>query len=253
MTAQEMYIEVNLRTQKINSNVNDNFLGEEVAVYINRAINEFISDRLLPESNYLKEGFEQSQKRIDDLKALVKKNEQIATQQVATEAAVGSFFADRANFPSDYRHLLSVRFNVEYARTGISFSLNAGAREADGVQGTDYAVTISVGRFFQSDDIYTALLDPHNSTRPNAPIYDISENGVDVYTDDTFIVPAVIFNYIKQPAEVVIDTDTPGNNVDCDLASSVHGEIVDMAVKMILADIEKFGPQGLLQDLEEVE
>lgn len=253
MTAEEMHTEVNLRTQKINSNVNDDFLPQEIDVYLNRAVDEFISKRWNPESNELQDGFEQNQKRIDDLRELVKKNEALSTDQVTSNAAIEDFFVDRADFPSDYRHLISVRFVVQYARNGISFSLSSGSRVADGTLDSEYKETISFGKFFQADDIYQALLDPYNNTHPKKPIYDINELGIDVYTDDTFIVPTILINYLRQPATILVDPADSDNNVDCDLAEAVHGEIVDMAVTMMLADIEKFGPQGLLRDLEDVE
>ena len=253
MTAAEMETEVNLRSQKINSNVNDDFLSQEIAVYLNRSVNEFVSDRLLPESNYLKEGFEQSIKRVDDLRALVEKDNALDTEYVSSNAAIHDFYVDRAAFPNNYRHLLSVRFKVQYSKNGVTFTTPSSKRIIDGTLDTDYKEKIVPGKFFQQDDVQTALEDPFNKTRILTPIFDVNTNGIDGYTDDKFIIDKIIINYIREPAEIVLDPDTPANNVDCDLAEHTHPEIVDKAVKMILADIEKFGPQGLLQDLEETE
>lgn len=109
-----MHIAVNLGVQKIASFQVDNFLQEEVDYELNIAMDRFIKQRYHPLSNRFRKGFEQSQKRIDDLRHLV------VTATVNTFSAGGIaelgddefYFADRAALPNDYLFLVSVRAQV---------------------------------------------------------------------------------------------------------------------------------------------
>lgn len=44
--------------------------------------------------------------------------------------------------------------------------------------------------------------------------------------------------YFKTPVDVLNDTVTPANNVDCELAVSAHEEIVNLAVRKMLGTVE---------------
>ena len=108
-----MHIAVNLGVQKIASFQVDNFLQEEVDHELNIAMDRFIKQRYHPLSNRFRKGFEQSQKRIDDLRHLV------VTATVGTFSDNGAqlgddefYFADRAALPNDYLFLVNVRATV---------------------------------------------------------------------------------------------------------------------------------------------
>jgi len=66
-----MHIAVNLGVQKVASFQVDNLLPEEIDHEINMAVRRFINQRYNPMSNPKGKGFEQSQKRIDDLRTLL--------------------------------------------------------------------------------------------------------------------------------------------------------------------------------------
>lgn len=248
MTIAEMHTQLNLRTQKINSNAFDNFLPEERDEYINLAISRFIKNRFMPESNYIGEGFEQSQKRYDDLRSLVKKDESLTLTTVTMNVGQRGMFVDRGTLPNDYNYLISIRCEVQYARTGVEYTVVANKRVIDGVEGTDYKEWITKADIVQSDDIYTLLKDPFNTTSPSEPIADMHSNGIDVYTDDKFIVSKIIINYLKNPVTVSLSTST-----DCDLPEHTHDEIVDMAAELMLSDIGALGTGNQVQSLKKVE
>lgn len=243
-----MHNAINLRMQKVGSYAFETFLSEEIDVYINLAINDFIDERYLPENNRLREGFEQSQKRIDDLRTLVKKNEELSVQNVELNAALSDIFVDRAAFPNDYRHLISTRCKINYNTQGIEFTVYSGKREPDGTKGNDYEELTVKAKPVQSDDIYMLLSDPFNKPRIQEPIYDISETGIDIYTNDDFIVDKIIINYIKEPAEVSLS-----QGVDTDLPKHTHGAIVDNTAKKILTDINQLGAAQKIESLTDEE
>ena len=44
--------------------------------------------------------------------------------------------------------------------------------------------------------------------------------------------------YLKTPVDVLNDTVTPANNVNCELPDSVHEEVVNLAVRKMLGTVE---------------
>lgn len=119
-----MHIAVNLGVQKIASYQSDNLLPEEIDHELNLAVTRFIKQRYNPTSNRLNKGFEQSQKRIDDLRALVV-DSQISTYNHGVLAdSLGKYvytanktniYVDRVTLPLDYMFLIGVRGIINYS------------------------------------------------------------------------------------------------------------------------------------------
>ena len=111
-----MHIAVNLGVQKIGSFQVDNLLPEEIDHELNLAQRRFIKQRYSSTSNAKQQGFEQSQKRLDDLRNLVEDftaYENFYMGPVYTSSSRGDIFVDRYKLPLDYMHLLSVRSEVK--------------------------------------------------------------------------------------------------------------------------------------------
>jgi hypothetical protein len=116
MTVNEMHIAVNLGVQKIASFQVDNLLPQEIDHELNLAMMRFIKQRFSMTSNRVGKGFEQSQKRIDDLRSLLVEH----TGSTTTEGQVytsnySNVYVDRYTLPLDYLFLVSVRPFVQYA------------------------------------------------------------------------------------------------------------------------------------------
>jgi hypothetical protein len=81
-------------------------------------MDKFIKQRYSTFGNKYKRGFEQSQKRIDDLRHLVVESQLPAYYRGET---VGSeeYFIDRVNFPTDYLFVVSVLAHIKYDCAGI--------------------------------------------------------------------------------------------------------------------------------------
>lgn len=119
-----MHIAVNLGVQKIASYQSDNLLPEEIDHELNLAVTRFIKQKYNPTSNRLNKGFEQSQKRIDDLRALVV-DSQISTYNHGVLAdSLGKYvytanktniYVDRVTLPLDYMFLIGVRGIIHYS------------------------------------------------------------------------------------------------------------------------------------------
>ena len=116
MTVNEMHVAVNLGVQKIASFQVDNLLPQEIDHELNLAMMRFIKQRFSMTSNRVGKGFEQSQKRIDDLRSLLVEH----TGSTTTEGQVytsnySNVYVDRYTLPLDYLFLVSVRPFVQYA------------------------------------------------------------------------------------------------------------------------------------------
>ena len=71
MTVKEMHIGIDMILQKVNSNVISSFEPEEKDWVLNEEVNRFIKQRLSILSNEKRLGFQDTQKRVDDLKNLI--------------------------------------------------------------------------------------------------------------------------------------------------------------------------------------
>lgn len=118
MTVNEMHIAVNLGVQKLASFQVDNLLPEEIDHELNLAQLRFVKQRFNARSNRQGKGFEQSQKRIDDLKALIVEHQDNTKYYgVVYSAKSSDIYVDRYTLPLDYLFLISVRAQIKYSCT----------------------------------------------------------------------------------------------------------------------------------------
>ena len=88
-------------------------------------------------------------------------------------------------------------------------------------------------KYSQHDDLYAILDDPFNTTKKSSPLYTIQENFVDLYATQKFIPNQVYLKYLRRPA--IMDS---GRGIGSELPEHTHDEIVEMAIKSILENIE---------------
>lgn len=226
MTISEMHKKV---LQKINS-MNQELVipSEDVERALNEAIDDFIKQRFQLEFNPIGKGFEMSQVRIDDLRTLITESSPLNVVE-GTSPFDDFIFIDKAEIPTNYRHLIKVSAKINYNRKGITFTLNANKRIPNGTLNVDYAEKIVPCVFFQQDDVHVFASDPFNKPSIKQPKFTVNNNSIYIYTDDTFIVDEVYVTYIKAPAIVSI-----GSSTNCDLAVSTHEDIVEIASSLLL-------------------
>mgnify|MGYP003667216582 FL=1 len=113
MNVQQMHLAVQQGVDKINSLQADMLLLEEIDLELNKSLSKFINTKY-NKNNLYRKGFEESQKRIDDLRSLVRE----FRGPVTYKEQVNSFtFVDTFNLPSDYRFLVSQQSDVIYRRS----------------------------------------------------------------------------------------------------------------------------------------
>ena len=106
MNVQDMHLAIKQGVDKINSLQADLLLSEEIDIELNKAQTRFINNRLIIRQG---QGFETSQKRIDDLRTLVREYEDTVTFK---EEISNNKFVDTFKFPTDYLHLVNQRSRV---------------------------------------------------------------------------------------------------------------------------------------------
>lgn len=103
----------------------------------------------------------------------------------------------------------------------------------------------------QLDDEVGNQLDPFNINDDRNPGYTQENNGVSnvINIISTTSPTNVIIKYLKTPVDVKNDVATPANNVNCEISSSAHEEIVNIAVRKMLGNIQdQFGYQVQSQE-----
>jgi hypothetical protein len=226
MDINEMHLAVQQGVDKINSFQADTLLPEEIDLELNKAIGRFVNTKY-GKNNLYNKGFEETQKRIDDLRVLVT-DHSLKFQYLETSVNDTHVYSS-SEFPEDYRFMLKGLGVVKYKDNCTA--LNSKEQEML-VDIESFVEKKSSIRFVQQDDILTLLSDPFNTTTKEKPLITIEDKMLMVFTSDIFIIDSVKLTYIKNPVIVSLSL---GNS--CELALHTHQEIVDMAISSILEGI----------------
>jgi len=104
-----MHISLRQTVDRINSQRADQLLSEEIDLELNRAMQRFINQRY-GKNNVYQEGFEESQKRIDELRTLLVEYESGVTFKEILKP--DSIFVDQFQLPANYMYLVNQRSKI---------------------------------------------------------------------------------------------------------------------------------------------
>jgi hypothetical protein len=237
MNITEMHLAVQQGVDKINSFQADTLLSEELDLELNKAINKFVNLKY-GKNNLYNKGFEESQKRVDDLRVLIKDVTLNLTYRDETVNNISTYVSEI--LPDDYRFLLKGLAEIGYKST--CKSLNSKEQQLLSPISGGLKRKVAV-KFIQQDDILTILSDPFNTTTKEKPLITIEHDSIVTYTNDIFIIDNVKLTYIKNPAKVSLSL-----GVNCELADQTHQEIIDMTINSILEGISD--PRYKTQSIE---
>jgi phosphoribosyl-AMP cyclohydrolase len=225
MTIVEMHNEFRQAGDRLDASTIPDMLVEQVDYLLNEAIVRFVKTRYSG-NNEFKMGFEEIQKRTDDLKTVSFTDFPLVTT-VTTEtntfkASLSTLYTDEA------LTTLSTRKYWFYTR-GRARVVKSGC--------TSTYVSI---RLYQHDDLDDVMLDPFNK-----PIIDevagyFEAGDLYIITSSGTTIDRVKLSYVKKPIEVRYGAayPTPVSNIDCDLPEHTHKEIIQLAVTIALENIE---------------
>lgn len=217
MTIAQMHTAVKEELDKTSALELPAFEPEEIDAWLNRAIRKFVKTRYSG-INSKGQSFEQTQKRIDDLRTLI-------------GFYTNSSLTTSTNYPNAYTaSLSSILSTIPY----YWFALSEEAEiTVDLVAERVNIVECSLDKYAQKmQDPYSEHILHYGTAKP---LRLFSGTNVDLISDGTYSVTKYYLTYLKKPAEVA-STGTP---VNCDLPEHTHDEIVKIAANMMLENIEQ--------------
>ncbi len=216
-----MHVAFKIGLDKIDSLNYPNFQPSEIDFLLNQSQDRFVKQRYGFNNDKLRP-FESDQKRVDDLRMIVKNAIlSINNYDPLLNIDVNANFVD---LPSDYWFLINERATVEYNDCNSNVSTN-----------------IASIRPCTHDDFSMVIESPFEKPNKNKLIRLFYDNSVELIHAPNTTILNYKLRYIKKPR--VIDIF---NNIDCELAEHTHNEIVDGAILIGLETIESKRTQNFL-------
>lgn len=231
MSPRELQIEVERRLQLINPELSlaGKLPSDTIISFINEAIDKFWKTRYSG-LNYKQRGFEQDQKRTDDLRTLVTKHTYKDTDITKVNQEEYT-----VTLPDDYVILLGDTAGISPADEVIN---NCWEKDALGNYKIKYSDTIE-GTIETVDRIKENSLSEYRLKYTKAkPIRLIQDNTITLYTDGNYKVAEYTIEYLKKPSKVDLKTNPTDEYTD--LPSHTHMEVVKLAVQLILATLPNY-------------
>lgn len=238
MTVAEMQYEFKVGMDKVDSLSSPNFTPEEIDILLNNAQDQIIAQRAF-RNNVRREGLEETQKRVDDLKNLVANYSTTTFTSTVDSKANGVF----VNLPANYRHAIQEEADVTF-------------NDCAGTSTTGLAEVIPL-----SHDRYNRIIrDPFN-TPSEEIVYRLGFEATggnerfELITASNVAMSNYKLRYLREPQSIRYGTQyqTPTTDVDCELSEHIHREIVALAVKNALEDIESPRYQTSKIELRDIE
>ena len=231
MSPRELQIEVERRLQLINPELSlaGKLPSDTIMSFINEAIDKFWKTRYSG-LNFKQRGFEQDQKRTDDLRTLVTKRtyKDIDITKVNQEEYT-------VTLPDDYVILLGDTAGIAPA-DGITN--DCWEKDSEGNYKVKYSDTTE-GTIETVDRIKeNSLSEYHLKYTKAKPIKLMQDNTITLYTDGQYKVAEYTIEYLKRPSKVTL-VDTPTDEYT-DLPAHTHMEIVKIAVQLILGTLPNY-------------
>lgn len=224
MTDRGFQIEFERRLQLMNPNlvIKDKLSSDTIISFINEAIDKFYKTRYSG-INFKAQGFEQTQKRIDDLRTLIKNKKY-------TEGSINK--SDRNSYsvelPEDYVLLLGDTAGIQPSNLNECWETNERGeyiiKYTDTLESTIETLDRQLGN----------SLSEHKLKYCQArPLKLIQDNNVILYTDGNYKISEYQITYLAKPSK--IDSSNITNLEYTDLPEHTHMEIVKMAIQIYLA------------------
>jgi len=221
----------------------DDFEPEEIDLYLNEAIELFVSQKYndFVDARSQNLAFEEVQKRLDDLRAIL-----ITDKELTPIAVNETFNYGVAALPGNYKFLVEDSTLVYYnACSDISYTLDVDKHISTFSNGSEVVVE---NRLKTSSNFRSNHSIAFKKTSYESPLSRIRGNNLEVYFEPKKFIPKKIYiDYIREPQKVDLSSSK-----DCDLAPHTHREIIRRTVDVILEVIERreraIDPQSLQKE-----
>ncbi len=224
MTIQEFHIQFKVFFDKVDSAAYPEFLDAEIDLYLNEAQERIVKQRY-GKNNIYRAGFEEMQKRTEDLKNLVE------TRFTSVTPATSYSAVGENVFQTDLDSLFLDDQLQNPAQEEYQFYLKSMARTCDG----DCCAWSRV-KLVQHDDIGSIAGDPFNKPKLRRPIIFFESGDIFIWTAPGLVIDNFQVTFIKRPALMNIGT-YGGSVVECELSEHLHKEILQEAIQIAIENI----------------
>jgi len=212
MTVTEMHLGFKFRLDKVDALNYPNFLPEEIDLLLNQAQDRFVKQRY-GLNNIKRTSFEETQKRTEDLKNIVKTV--VLTPQAYDSANNIDTNARFFLLPTDHWFIIQERVKLQYTCGNIN---------------TESLVEVRPIQHLEFDKV---MKDPFKKP-DNSKVLRLMDNGkIELIYNQGSTILEYRLRYIKEPVRISLS-----GNIDCELSNHTHDEIIDDAVKIALEYIE---------------
>lgn len=225
MTIEEFHIAFDLELDKTLDFDYPYMIPEQKDYWLNKGQDRFIKSRAFG-NNLKQKGFEETEKRIDDLRTIVTMSDPLDATNVGDLYSI--------TLPDDYLYLVRHRVTTDSDKYGT--------------------LTVS-GVQTNQDEINIFETDPFWKPMPFEPLYYIIGNNIVYETQGTFNVIESLITYIRKYNKLQYGTTyiDPTTDIQCELPVHTHQEIVDITIAMVLENIESQRYQTNLNELTKSE
>lgn len=224
MSPRNMQIEFERRLQLMDPNlvIKDKLSSDTIISFINEAIDKFYKTRYSG-INFKAQGFEQTEKRIDDLRTLVRKKNYSNTQII--KGVRNSYSVE---LPDDYVLLLGDTAGIQPSNLNECWETNE-----RGEYIIKYTDTLESTIETLDRQLSNSLSEHKLKYCQARPLKLIQDNNVILYTDGKYKVSEYEITYLAKPSK--INSSNITNTEYTDLPEHTHMEIVKMAIQIYLA------------------
>lgn len=236
MDVATMHYEFKVGLDKVDSLSNPNLIPEEIDVFLNNAVERFISQRGYG-NNVHRTGLEETQKRMDDLRNITLEASLTLDASTTANKPNGHF----VSLPADYRHAIDEELEVTY----LDCTDTSTTKRLD-------VKPLTHGRY------NSVIKDPFNKPDGESAlrlVYEGDKFEIILSSEFNYATASYKLRYFREPATITYGTQyqTVTTDVDCDLAPHTHKEIVKMAITEALGNIESQRVQLSNQELNQIE
>ena len=213
-----MHIQFKVAVDKLTAFNSPSFLPEEIDIILNNTIERFVSQRMYA-NNPRKEGFEEDQKRFDDLITLVNQQNYSAFSTSPLLKPGGQTVA----YPSDYWHTIEEDATINYT-------------DCNNQTQSKIVSVIPVAH----DKYNKVVSDPFHKPNENKIIRMGIGGSPELIVGTGTTLASYRLRYIKKPTAVQFGSAyaVPTADIDSDLPEHTHKEIVALAAQEALENIE---------------
>lgn len=241
MTVDEMHLQFKIGVDKTDSFNSANFTTAEIDIYLSDAQEQFIEQRAYG-NNVKKESVEETQQRVKNLQSIVR-NATITPLAATADNKPNGLFV---TLPSDYRHSLEEEVLVTY--TDCNNATQQSRVSVVALQHDKY--NKAVANPFSKPNLNKVYRLPFGRFNNAEHFEIISTPG---YTVNTYYL-----RYLKNPAKInlanrTLPVPSIGTGQQGELADEAYREVIRLAVRNALGDIESARTQESMQRLTEIE